>query len=233
MDGSENKTPKKARINAGKIIALVLAALVVYCCVYSLVVKAVRGETLPMPLGFGVGVILSGSMEPTYHVNDLIFAVKARDFKVGDVVVYQTGGTPVVHRVIEAEDGTGVVITQGDANNAPDDPVIVSRIKGRVLFAIPFLGAVMRFIKTVPGMIMILIVLFLLLFLSIRSREEEKTEESKKTELEKEISELREKVGAAAQDPRSEMEREIELLRAKLGEAADPSKEQPKEQSGR
>ncbi len=226
MDGSETKTPKKVKMNAGRIIALILAVLVVYCCVYSLVVKAVRNETLPMPLGFGVGVILSGSMEPTYHVNDLIFAVKAKNFKVGDIVVYQTGGTPVVHRVIEADDGSGTVITQGDANNAPDDPVVVSRIKGKVLFAVPFVGAVMRFIKTVPGMIMILIVLFILLLLSIRTREEEKTEESKKTEIEKEIAELREKIGAEALDPRTAMEKEIAELRQKLGETADAEKEQ-------
>ncbi len=226
MDGSETKTPKNVKMNAGRIIALILAVLVVYCCVYSLVVKAVRNETLPMPLGFGVGVILSGSMEPTYHVNDLIFAVKAKNFKVGDIVVYQTGGTPVVHRVIEADDGSGTVITQGDANNAPDDPVVVSRIKGKVLFAVPFVGAVMRFIKTVPGMIMILIVLFILLLLSIRTREEEKTEESKKTEIEKEIAELREKIGAEASDPRTAMEKEIAELRQKLGETADAEKEQ-------
>ena len=226
MDGSETKTPKKVKMNAGRIIALILAVLVVYCCVYSLVVKAVRNETLPMPLGFGVGVILSGSMEPTYHVNDLIFAVKAKNFKVGDIVVYQTGGTPVVHRVIEADDGSGTVITQGDANNAPDDPVVISRIKGKVLFAVPFVGAVMRFIKTVPGMIMILIVLFILLLLSIRTREEEKTEESKKTEIEKEIVELREKIGAEASDPRTAMEKEIAELRQKLGETADAEKEQ-------
>lgn len=226
MDGSETKTPKKVKMNAGRIIALILAVLVVYCCVYSLVVKAVRNETLPMPLGFGVGVILSGSMEPTYHVNDLIFAVKAKNFKVGDIVVYQTGGTPVVHRVIEADDGSGTVITQGDANNAPDDPVVVSRIKGKVLFAVPFVGAVMRFIKTVPGMIMILIALFILLLLSIRTREEEKTEESKKTEIEKEIAELREKIGAEASDPRTAMEKEIAELRQKLGETADAEKEQ-------
>ena len=226
MDGSETKTPKKVKMNAGRIIALILAVLVVYCCVYSLVVKAVRNETLPMPLGFGVGVILSGSMEPTYHVNDLIFAVKAKNFKVGDIVVYQTGGTPVVHRVIEADDGSGTVITQGDANNAPDDPVVISRIKGKVLFAVPFVGAVMRFIKTVPGMIMILIVLFILLLLSIRTRGEEKTEESKKTEIEKEIAELREKIGAEASDPRTAMEKEIAELRQKLGETADAEKEQ-------
>lgn len=226
MEGSETKTPKKIKMNAGRIIALILAVLVVYCCVYSLVVKAVRNETLPMPLGFGVGVILSGSMEPTYHVNDLIFAVKAKNFKVGDIVVYQTGGTPVVHRVIEADDGSGTVITQGDANNAPDDPVVVSRIKGKVLFAVPFVGAVMRFIKTVPGMIMILIFLFILLLLSIRTREEEKTEESKKTEIEKEIAELREKIGAEALDPRTAMEKEIAELRQKLGETADAEKEQ-------
>lgn len=55
MDGSETKTPKKTKMNAGRIIALILAALVVYCCVYSLVVKAARNETLPMPLASASG----------------------------------------------------------------------------------------------------------------------------------------------------------------------------------
>lgn len=191
MNGSETKAPKKGRAPVGKVIAFILIALTAYCCIYSLFVKAFRGESLPMPLGFGAGVILTGSMEPTYKVNDLIIAVKAKEYGVGDIVVYQTGGTPVVHRVIEMDKDTGVFVAKGDANNAPDEPVTVSRIKGRVLFAVPFVGAAMRFVKTVPGMIMILVVIFVLLILSLRSREEEKQEEDKTAKLEREILELK------------------------------------------
>ena len=200
MDGSMEKTPGKGRITVRKVISLILIALVVYCCVYSLIVRAAKNDSLPMPLGFGVGVVLTGSMEPTCSVNDLIVAVKAKDYKAGDIVVYQTGGTPVVHRIIEVSDN-GVITTKGDANNAADEPITLSKVKGRVLFSIPYIGAVMTFIKSVPGMIMILIVLFLLLALSVRSREQEQNEDNKRAQLEKELSELRERLGDAARQP--------------------------------
>ncbi|MCR5808088.1 MAG: signal peptidase I [Clostridiales bacterium] len=204
MNGNETEKTRKGRVTVGKAIAFILIALVAYCCIFSLFVKAFRGDSLPMPLGFGAGVVLTGSMEPTYKVNDLIIAVKAKDYKVGDIVVYQTGGTPVVHRVIEMDKDSGVFVAKGDANNAPDDPVTVSRIKGRVLFAIPFAGAAMRFIKTVPGMIMILVVIFVLLTLSLRAREQDKQEEDKVEKMQREIIELRRQFEAAAKEEKAE-----------------------------
>lgn len=221
MYGSESAKPEKGRIKAGRLIAVILAVLVAYCCIYSLVVRAVRSETLPMPLGFGVGVVLTGSMEPALSVDDLIVAVKAKEFKAGDIVVYQTGGTPVVHRVVEIDEQAGLVIVKGDANNAPDDPVTISRIKGRVLFSIPYAGALMRLVKSVPGMIMVLIVLFLLLFLSIRSKEQDRSEENKLAELEKEIGELRRQFGEEA--PAGEAGEESEGQPDNTGGGSEPN----------
>lgn len=200
MSGSKEKTPRKGGNTVGKVIAAVLIALIVYCCIYSLVVKAAKGESLPMPLGFGVGVILTGSMEPTYSANDVIIVTKAKDYSVGDVIVYQTGGTPVVHRLVSIDKDSGVATAQGDANNAPDEPFTISRIKGKVAFSVPYVGAVARFIKTVPGLVMILVFIFTLFYLSVRSKPEKTEEGSPEDKLEREIKELRELLEAKASE---------------------------------
>lgn len=199
MSGLAKRKPRESGSIVGKIVAIALALLVAYCCVYGLVVKMAYGESLPMPLGFGIGVVLTGSMEPTLHENSLIIVTRARDFSVGDIVVYQTGGTPVVHRVIELDTDAGTLTAKGDANNAPDMPVPLSKIKGKVAFSIPFIGIAARFIQTTPGLIMVLIVLFVLFFLSVRTREQEQQEEvGAASDLETQIKELREMLEKAS-----------------------------------
>lgn len=187
------KTTEKKTVGGciRKAITFLIVTVIIYCCVYSLIAKAVKNETLPMPLGFGVGVVLTGSMEPTLSPNDVIIVTKAGEYKVGDVVVYQTSGTPVTHRLIEIDTEHGTALTQGDANNAADEPITVSRIKGRVWFAIPFIGAIMQFAKTIPGIVMILVVIFVLLFLTVRSKDEDRQKTEENADLQEQIDELK------------------------------------------
>lgn len=200
----------KPRISVGKIVLIVLAVLIAYCCIFSLAAKFIRNESVPMPLGFGVTVVLTGSMEPTLSANDLVFVAKSGHYSVGDVVVYQTGGTAVIHRIIEAEPESGVIVTMGDANDAPDEPVLLSKVKGKMLFKIPFIGFAVKLLKTVPGIIMTLILLFTLLFLSVRAREQDKTEETKKSDLEVQIEELRKMLEARTEETGEKEETEPE-----------------------
>ena len=199
MGLAKRRPREKAGSKAGKAIAVILVVLVAYCCVYSLAARMIAGESIPKPLGFGVGVVLTGSMEPALHENSLIIVTGASNVKVGDVIVYQTGGTPVVHRVIDIDESAGTFTAQGDANNAPDDTVTFSKIKGKVAFAIPYLGLAARFIQTTPGLIMVLIVLFVLFFLSVRTREQEQQEDVGSSDIKAEIEELRAMLEKAAQ----------------------------------
>ena len=116
---------KKQGKKALKIIAAVLGALLALYCAYYLIAAIAFGDSMPMPLGVGVAVVLTGSMEPELSANDLIVVVRSSGYKLDDVVVYSTGGTPVVHRVIEIDGEHGVLTTQGDANNVADTPVSV------------------------------------------------------------------------------------------------------------
>ncbi len=225
MSGEEKgKSEERRRIRPGKIVLIVFVVLIVYICVFSLTAKFVNNESLPMPLGFGAATVLTGSMEPTLHENDLAIIAGTSQYSVGDIAIYQTAGTPVIHRIIEIDEEAGTVVLQGDANNAPDEPITVSRLKGKLLFRVPFVGWLMRHLHTVPGIIMILLLIFVLFALSVRAREKDAEESEKEEELKREILKLR-GMGLAEtpgefekyEDGLTETEREIGRLKKQLG----------------
>ena len=186
-----NEQNSRKKINIFKIICVTLALIITLYCITYLVIMVATDDPLPMPLGFGSAVVLTGSMEPTLSVNDLIFFEKSDEYTVGDIVVYSTGGIPIVHRVVQADMQSGVIVTRGDANNVDDDPVSVARIKGKLFFSVPFVGAIPRFVRTVPGLIIVLLILFVLLFVSVRGVTAENERSDKAEEIIQEIERLK------------------------------------------
>lgn len=125
---------------------LVFASVVIGVNIYLWNAKSLMGNSLPMPFGYGAAVVLSGSMEPTIGIDDLILVAAREDYAENDIVVYQSGSMLVVHRIIELQPDT--VITQGDANNAPDAPVRKEMIKGKVVGCISGAGRITRLLKS-------------------------------------------------------------------------------------
>lgn len=110
---------------------------------------------------FGIApyTVLSGSMEPTYHVGSLIYVkeVDVQSLKVGDPITYVIeGGTVVTHRIIEVlpeygEDGSPGFRTKGDNNKVEDGtPVHGRNVLGKPLFSIPLLGYLAYYIQNPP-----------------------------------------------------------------------------------
>lgn len=127
---------------------VIIAGITIFllCNIYLLNEQTLQGNALPMPFGVGAAVVLSGSMEPALSVDDLIL-VKAQDaYSPGDVVVYQSGSSLVVHRIVRI--GDGLVTTQGDANNTPDAPVEMSLLKGKVVSHLKNVGGTVRVLKS-------------------------------------------------------------------------------------
>ena len=106
----------------------------------------------PTVFGYSSAVVLTGSMSGTIEPDDLIITHKQSIYKVGDIVMYQTGGTPVTHRIIsENEKGYR---TKGDANNTYDGANIPKAdVVGKVVLAVPKIGTVIRLIRTPIGML--------------------------------------------------------------------------------
>ena len=105
--------PKKRGV--GRILLILLIGVVFGFGVYTWLSSSVIGNQMPMPFGVGIGVVVTGSMEPELSIDDVIVVKSAPTYRVGDVVVYQQRNILVVHKII-AVDGTSVT-TQGTANN--------------------------------------------------------------------------------------------------------------------
>ena len=156
---------KAGRIVLRAVLILVIS-LTLGLTVYTWNAKRMMHNELPMPFGVGASVVLTGSMEPTLRVNDLVVVRRADEYNVGDIVVFQQGNQLIIHRIIEKNDEEAKITTKGDANNIDDGQIPVSAVKGKYSFRVPFVGLIVKGLKTVPG---IIIVLSLSAFLMIRS----------------------------------------------------------------
>ena len=169
------------------VVSNILVVLVVIVAILFVGVRVVGLEPY---------TVLSGSMEPTYHVGSIIYVKKVDPLtlKVGDPVTYMVNQkTVVTHRIIEVlpdEDDPTIMRyrTQGDNNKTPDgDPVHSKNVIGQPVFSIPLLGYVANYIQNPPGKYVALITCAVLI-LSVmfggdgdKGKNEEPTEEKKGT----------------------------------------------------
>ena len=95
-------------------------------------------------------VVMSGSMEPALEVNDIIVVQKADYYKVDDIITFATSDTSTVtHRIVDQIDKE--YITKGDSNNAIDEATVMyENIIGKKIFRIPFIGAIILAVQSVP-----------------------------------------------------------------------------------
>ena len=170
-----------------RISVLVLLAVLIGVSIYSMNASMLGGNALPMPLGFGMTVVLSGSMEPELSVDDLLIVVPADTYEVGDVIVFQNQRTAIVHRIV-AINGEEI-ITRGDANTSDDEPITSANIKGRVVCAIPFVGLIINLIKTPVGTILLIGLAVWLLESSFKKEKNKKSDELEA--IRREIEELK------------------------------------------
>ena len=144
---------------------------------------------------FSIYTIVSGSMEPTINVYDVIINLKVNnedDINVNDVITFIStsdisNGKTVTHRVIgikEMDDGSKCFVTRGD-NNTTEDPSCATyqNIIGKVSAVIPGLGRIQFFLGSKFGWLLIVVLpaLYIIikdlikLFKMGRSKEDEDT----------------------------------------------------------
>lgn len=177
---------KKVKVTV-RIALLVTVAAIIGINVYSINATRLAGDSVPMPFGVGAAVVLSGSMEPSLSVGDMLVVVPQESYRENDVVVFQRGRSSVVHRIISIEGDE--IITKGDANNTADEPISPKAIKGEVVAAIPLVGYAVNAIKTPVGTLCILALAVLLLERSFHS--EKKKDEQELEAIRAEIERLK------------------------------------------
>lgn len=110
--------------------------------------------------------VQTGSMEPTLKTGSLILVRPVSDYKIGDIIsfkpdVHKTNLDNVTHRIVNIENINGKTLysTKGDANNVQDgDKIEKSQIFGKVFIKAPYLGYIIGYLRTLPGLIILIII---------------------------------------------------------------------------
>lgn len=168
--------------NARSFVFILLVGIL--CCYMLMSTMKTSGQTLPMFGGKGMAVVMTGSMEPSIPTDSIVIVEESDDFGVNDVVVIQDYYNLVVHRIVSVNEEDGTVTTKGDANNAEDDPVPRSQVRGVVTGYIPYVGMIIRIMKTPLGSLTAIAFIVFLYKMSGRKKDsdEEDGEADGKTE---------------------------------------------------
>ncbi len=148
------------------LVCIILIPFII-CSIYLSVETRKSPNQLATVFGRAPVVVLSGSMEPVFEVNDLIFIekVEIEDLQEKDIICFYDDGQFITHRIsrIVIEEGEKRFYTMGDFNGVEDkDYVVAAQIQGRYTGRIPKLGAVILFIQDPYGLVLTLILLLLL-----------------------------------------------------------------------
>jgi signal peptidase len=131
------------------LVMVVIATLAVVVAVMSHFSPAGKYTVLGHP----VLSVLSGSMSPTIKTGDLVYdrpvtLAEAEHLRVGQIITFRaTAGKTFTHRIhaVQILDGSVVYQTKGDANNAPDQPLVApSQVVGLYEGKVPFGGYVLN-----------------------------------------------------------------------------------------
>lgn len=141
-----------------------LCVVVIIISTLSVVIAKRHQEQMPSIFGYVPMTVLSGSMSPALKAGDLIVIkyTAPKSIAIGDVITYRVDeDTTVTHRVINKADENGKTIfkTKGDANNVEDWRIVSSdQLVGSLKLRIPYGGYVVRFLKSIAGLIILVIV---------------------------------------------------------------------------
>lgn len=147
-------------------IILILLIILLAVNIYSLVVKSTTSQQFTKIFGYTNAVVISGSMEPSINVDDMVIIKEEDSYQVGDVITFVQGNnTGTTHRIVEKTDNG--FITKGDNNNTEDTALVTEdQIIGKVVCVIPHMGNVFNFLSSPIGLFAISFICFAMVEIS-------------------------------------------------------------------
>ena len=159
-------------MSRGFVLALIAFCLIVitYLCIYlgDQYFGSKNGDS-KLPI-YSAYVIVSQSMVPTINVNDGVVVQrvdKQGKLNIGDIITFSSrdirySGLTITHRIVgkqTIQNGSLVYRTKGD-NNKSEDSSLVSfgDIYGKVLFKVPSVGIIYKFVTNPFGFIISIII---------------------------------------------------------------------------
>lgn len=168
-------------IQAGKTYISGLNRKSLYASTATILIVAVTTLSI-FATGSRIAVVMSGSMEPSLNIGDVVLLTPANNLKVGDIIAYSGQRTIIIHRIVSVKkdkQSNIVFITKGDANDDPD-PYEVTNITvlGRLTYIMPRIGLFLVYGAKLAGgflnlVTLIVLAVFFLHFISLNKEVQE------------------------------------------------------------
>lgn len=150
-----------------KIIRVVFTIFIIYFGV------ALLFENVPFLNRYQHYIIVTGSMEPTINIGDVVVInqqASFNDLNVDDIVAFNTvvnnREIVVVHYVHSINEEEGTFLTRPENQVNPDNWVLVEDdLVGQYLFRIPIIGRFLVFAQSTTGRIVIILDIILIYIL--------------------------------------------------------------------
>ena len=113
--------------------------------------------------GYKTYKVISGSMEPTIKINDLILVKKTNDIKENDIITYKEKNSFVTHRVIMINND--VIITKGDANNVNDEEISRGDVIGKMVYRFKIISLISFLSKPIYLVLFFIIGIMITIFI--------------------------------------------------------------------
>ena len=158
--------PRSRRHRARNVRAAIRVVLISSLLALVLLI-GLLAVAVPAITGAQTYTILTSSMKPDLPPGTFVVVERraAADLRVGDVITYQlASGQPdvVTHRIVKVmvdSDASRTFLTRGDNNGVADSkPVHPAQIRGKVWYAIPFLGWIAGLRSTGLGRIAVYVI---------------------------------------------------------------------------
>ena len=189
VDEISKKIQKEKNIK--KVIKIIITIILLLLFCFNGIMlwqKMKNNEEISNVFGISYLNIISGSMEPSININDLIIIKKVseEEIKVGDIITFKNTDESIqTHRIVDIIEDKKIkrYKTKGDNNNIEDEELIqYNDIYGKYLFKIPKIGNTVNALQESNGLSYVLILLIIFIILK---NKKDKTKEKRKLEREK------------------------------------------------
>lgn len=168
-NNSNYQKENKRKSDIPFIIFLIICIPILIINLIIIIKGNMKPDKVPDVFGYKPFAVVSGSMETSINVGDLVIAKKIdsdKSLKNGDIIAFRTSDNYVVtHRIVETKDENGkrYFTTKGDNNKSNDmDPVVFDKIEGVYVTKYAKLGNFVLFIQKPIGFIIIMIIILLI-----------------------------------------------------------------------
>ena len=138
----------------GKVILIILIGTLVYVSY----MKFIKKEKVIRIGDYAILIVLTESMEPTIHENEMILIQKCDNYDLDDIVTYSDLDEALItHRIVQIDEYS--FIAKGDNNHISDKNASLKNIYGKVIFHSKILGIFILYYLKFVILIFVIVVL--------------------------------------------------------------------------